>query len=353
MNNIAIITQLQQVTYSKAIDRYNYLKTRFFVEYNAVANMEQKALQEQVENELANDINNNPIGEQQALVETLYNDIATIMADKLTGVKTARKNVKELYSKSKSKGMKAAAELGEQLLSEQELMNYVKASLAKMNVNTGFSIEDILNQVRSYRNKIILTRTNTSAANYIRSTKGYYREALVYKAFSQLFEQLDTIPVIPTGNLKDQFGKETVYDTYINFFNNIKNNFNIMVNEKVDVGYGIQVKSWSAPWERETIGYFNEKYGFGIGSRSDLLSQSGLKDKISDIYSWIKGVMYLEQFAIEAIGENQLGFVTGNNFYWTADLIAYFRAMNYFLAFGYHENKSLSPSVSWQIEPSQ
>jgi len=43
--------------------------------------------------------------------------------------------------------------------------------------------------------------------------------------------------------------------------------------------------------------------------------------------------------------------VTGKNFYWTADLIANFRAMNYFLAFGYREEKNLSPSVNWQLVP--
>lgn len=351
MNSSAIYAQLQNVTYSQAIDRYNYLKTRFFVEYGIVANTEEKAIQEQIENEIVADINNNPIEGQQALTETLYQDIAKVMAEKLDGVKGARRNVKALYKESKSKGMKAAAELGEMLMPEEELADYVKTSLSMMGIGAGFSIEDIVNQVRSYRNKIILTRTNTSAASYIRSTKGYYREALVYQAFAKLMDHLDTMPVIAAGAIKDKSGKDTLYDTYIGFLKDASKGFSALINEQVDVGYGLQSKSWSAPWESENIGYFNAKYGFSIGSRADLLARSGLGESMSNPYSWVKGVMFLEQCATEAIGENQLGFITGKNFYWTADLIANFRAMNYFLAFGYREGKGLSPSVSWQTTP--
>lgn len=351
MNSSGIYAQLQNVTYSTAIDRYNYLKSRFFMEYGTVANAEERALQEQVENEIIADINNNPIEGQQSLTETLYQDIAKIMAEKLDGAKSARRSVKELYKTSKSKGMKAAAELGEMLMPEAELADYVKTSLSLMGVGAGFSIEDIVNQVRSYRNKIILTRTNTSASAYIRSTKGYYREALVYKAFSKLMDYVDTLPVIPAGAIKNEAGQDTLYDTYVNFLQDASKGFSALINEQVDVGYGIQSKSWSAPWEVENIGYFNAKYGFSIGSRAELLSRSGVGESTSNPYSWTKGVLFLEQFATEAIGENQLGFVTGNNFYWTADLIANFRAMNYFLAFGYREGKSLSPSISWQTTP--
>jgi hypothetical protein len=71
-------------------------------------------------------------------------------------------------------------------MSEEELASYVKANLVSQGVGGGFDISDIVNQVRSYRNKLILTRSNASAKSYNRSTKGYYREAIIYKAFSQL-----------------------------------------------------------------------------------------------------------------------------------------------------------------------
>lgn len=350
MNSTEIFAQLQNVTYSDAIDRYNYLKTRFFVEYDIVANILEKDLIDQVETDIYEDISNNPIEDQEAQVEELFNEIRKIMEEKLQGVKKERKDIKNLYKEKKTLAEKAAADLGEHLLSTEELSNYIKTSLNLMGIGSGFSIEDILNQVKSYRNKLILTKINTSKKAYIRATKGYYREALIYKVFSKLFENLDTLPVLSTGSIKNTSGKDTIYDTYINFFGNIKNNFNLMANEKVDVGYGIQSKSWTAPWERnsENLGFFYEKYGFSVGGNKNLLSMSGLEDSVSSLYSWTKSVLFLEKHATEAIGENQLGFVTGKNFYWTADLIANFRAMNYFLAFGYRHKKSLSPTIRWQ-----
>ena len=351
MQQNAIWAQLQSVDYSEAIDRYNYLKMRFFNEYSAVANIEESLLIEQVENDIAEDINNNPIGKQYALAEELYKWVQEMIAAKLEGKaeSDARKKIKALYKESKQKGIQAANELGNQLLSEEELALYVKTQLAARGVGTGFSIEDILNQVRSYRNKIILFRTNASTARYITSTKGYYREALVYKVFGALGEHIGALPVISAGAIKDIKGKDTLYDTYISFFNNVGKSFSQLINENIDVGYGIQSKSWTAPWEGD-VGYFNSKYGFSIGNRSDLLQNSGLKGT-TGVFNWIKGVLYLEKYAVQAIGENQLGFVTGNNFYWTADLIAYFRALNYFLAFGYAGQKSLSSTVKWQTIP--
>lgn len=351
MNSTFIYAQLQNVTYSSAIDRYNYLKTRFFLEYSSIANQEEKILIDQIENEIVAEINNNPIENQELIVESLYEDIQKIMISKLEGKKEQRRDIKNLQKISQTKAKEAARQLGEQLLPEEELRQYVLQSLSSMGINSGFSIEDIVNQVRSYRNKIILTKTNTSAKRYVTSTKGYYREALVYKAFYELEKYLDTIPVISAGDIKNKKGQDTLYDTYISFFNNIKENFNALVNESVDISYGIQSKSWTAPWETDNVNYFNQKYGFSVGNRSDMLNASGLKDKASNAWSWTQGVLYLEKNAVEAIGENQLGWVTGNNFYWTSDLISYFRAMNYFLAFGYSENKNLSPSVKWQQQP--
>jgi hypothetical protein len=55
-----IYAQLQNVTYSAAIDRYNALKARFFMEYSIAANQEEAVLIDQVENEIAADITNNP-----------------------------------------------------------------------------------------------------------------------------------------------------------------------------------------------------------------------------------------------------------------------------------------------------
>lgn len=341
--------QLQSVTYSSAIDRYNYLKMRFFNEYSIVANMEEQAIIQQFENEIVNEVNANPVGEQQKQAEELFQWVQQVIFERLKGNKEAiekRKQFQQRAKEVKTKGDLELNKLANDILSEQEMADFVKKQLVSAGVGASFTIEDILNQVRNYRNKVLATRTNASAKRYITSTKGYYREALIYKAFSRLGEHLDNLPVIPTGSLKDEKGRSTLYDTYINFLQNVSQGFSMLITENVDAGYGLQSKSWTAPWEGSN--FFGEKYGYSIGSRSELLAQSGLKGMPNTIWHWVKGVQFLEKNAIKAIGENQLGFITGNNFYWTADLITYFRAMNYFLAFGYSKEKTFTPTVSWQ-----
>ncbi len=355
MYSTQIYAQLQNVTYSAAIDRYNSLKARFFAEYSAVANQEEKKLIEQVENEIAQDIENNPIEMQEELTAKLFERFADIMVKKLEGSNAVSQIRSEYQSKEKGseqRARQAAKALSLTLMPEQELADYVRFQLTAQNIGQGFDISDIVHQLRSYSTKMILTRRNASAKSYIRSTKGYYREAIIYRAFSKLNDYVEGMPVVAsTGAYKNLAGQDTVYDTYINFFDNLQKGFETLVNENVDIGYGMQVKSWTAPWESDKASYYSVKYGYGIGNRKALLDLSGLGEEQSSLFSWCRGVIFLEQHAIEAIGENQVGFITGNNFYWTADLISAFRAMNYFLAFGYSANKPLSPTVSWQMPP--
>lgn len=347
--------QLQKVTYNDAIDRYRELKERFLSEYEIAANKTQKEVEDDFEKQIADSINNDIQtyinAKDNNIIQQLFNDIEQQIAitfDNNKKLKTARTKIRKQYLESKSKGEQAAQELGEELLSENELKNYVISSLSRLNVNSGFSIEDILAQVKSYRNKLIATR-KTSAKSYIRSTKGYYQEALVFKAFAQLSEQLETqLSVLPTGDIKVD-GKDTLYDTYLRFFETLdKQNFQQIVSEKIDLGYGLQSKSWVAPWVASPS-YFNEKYGFGIGSRDNLLQRSGLKDnnKISNLYYWTKGVMFLEKNLTEALGENQVGYILKNGFVWTTELITKFRNNNYFLAFSYQQDKPLSAKIAW------
>jgi hypothetical protein len=102
------------------------------------------------------------------------------------------------------------------------------------------------------------------------------------------------------------------------------------------------------PWlDERPIPFGSVKYGLSLGHRSALLASSGLKGVSANSYVWFEGVSFLERNAIAALGENQVGFITKTGFTWTADLIEFFRAMDYFLAFGYKEGKPLTSTVSW------
>jgi hypothetical protein len=159
----------------------------------------------------------------------------------------------------------------------------------------GVSINDILNQVRGYRNKAIFLEKPTMKKNYKyykTSTKGFIREAMVYKAFSKLSEHLNgKTVVIHAGDMKNAAGKDTIFDGFLDFFNNIEGSFNISVNEDADAalgtGFGFQSKSWIAPWEK---GGF--KRSFGISGQAGLLKLFEGSSSL-ETYSWIHGVLFL------------------------------------------------------------
>lgn len=356
MDILEIKRQLANVNYSSAIDRYNYLKQRFFTEYSAAANMEEQAVQEWFQDNIINEVNENPIEEQETLTNELFEQVRNALIETLNGnrqLQQKRAELRQQANEKKSFGTKFFQQEANDILSEDELKQYVLQQLSMMKgANKGFTIEDIVNQVKSYRNKALLSKggVRSSYKSYGRATKGYFREAMVFNAFSKMSELLDqkTTTVMAVGSEKVN-GKDTLYDTYISFLNNITGNFNLMATENVDIGYGMQVKSWIAPWEADPVSYWNNKYGFSVGSRADLLNR--YQSEVGEMWNWIKGVLFLEKYATKAIGENQLGWITGRSFYWTADLISNFRAMNYYLAFNKRSKGGLSATVSWQQEP--
>ena len=351
----SIWIQLQPINYNQAIDRYNYLKTRFLNEYASAANIEDNQAKEEFEKTLVTQINAD-VKELHNLAEVkgLYSDILQVISQRLNEDKAIKKsvqNIKKLYKSeeknAKAKAIQQANEIGDKIISEQELKDFIIQSLSRYQVGTSFAIEDILAQVKGFRTRVLTKSKSMRTA--VNITKGYYQEALTYKAFNQLASTLDQkLNVLAAGAVKVK-GKDTLYDTYLRFFQDLDNTrFSQIVTDKLDTGYGLQSKSWILPWLDERVSQFsNIKYGFSIGRREELLSSSGLKNNTSDIYTWFQGISFLERHAIEALGENQVGFITKNGFIWTADMISYFRAMDYFLAFGYKGDRPLSPVVSW------
>ena len=155
-----------------------------------------------------------------------------------------------------------------------------------------------------------------------------------------------------TGAVKKN-GKDTEYDLYAEFIKPMEQfkTFNTIITEEIpDSGYGIQSKSWLAPWENSNKYSAAQKYGLSVGSRKGLLNEflNGYSKNPTGLYAWLKGIYFLEQNAVRAIGERQVAYTTGKNFYWTANLISQLRNQSYFLAFTYKKNKELSASVKWQ-----
>lgn len=349
----SIYLQLQNVHYNEAIKRYRDLRTWFINEFTTAAKLEGEGAADLVETLIAEEINSTPL--EQAVPEItkrLYNDMADLLKKRIEGDATAKSQIKKIKNdyktgnkKAKKEAEKEANKLGESLLSDKELKEIIATSLSRLQVGQSFSAEDILAQLKGYRLRY-LTRSK-SKKRAINITKGYYQEALAYKAFSTLFDKLDAI-VLDTGPIKVG-GKDTVYDTYLRFFENLdKSQFSQIVSENLDVGYGLQSKSWRIPLKAESGEWLTlkNKYGFSLGSRDSLLSLSGLKNEPFHENTWLRGVQFLEQQAVAAIGKNQVGFVVPKGFIWTADLITNFRTNQYYLAFGKLHDK-MSANVLW------
>jgi threonine aldolase len=112
---------------------------RFLNEYATAANIEDERAQDMFEENLAKTLNNDIDSlHRGAEVKNLYNDIANLITAKLKDDKTAKaeaKKIREEY-KSEEKGaklraIKTAETLGETLIPEEELKEFVIQSLSK------------------------------------------------------------------------------------------------------------------------------------------------------------------------------------------------------------------------------
>ena len=347
-----VLNELESVTYSEAIAHYNNLKASFLTQYSFAIQQSIPEIEKIFQEEIISEINNEGIEEQVALTDALFEQVRDAVIQQLNGNKSLNALRSKLIQQSKSKKEKATVDFQaglNEILSEEKMKDLVLQSLSKYGASiNGFDINDILNQVRGYRNKIILIRTNASAKYYKRSTKGYFREALVHKAFSKISQHLDgKVAAISTGSLKNAKGQDTIYDEFVDLFNNIESSFSDVISEQFDdgTGFGIQSKSWSAPWERENTSPWAR---YSMSGQSELFNYMNKLHYSCNTWSWIHGVKFLENYLISAVGPRQVGFVTGQRFYWTGELIANFRQMNYFYAFIFNKEHKATSSTSWQ-----
>lgn len=361
----SIYIQLGPITYNKAIKHYSNLKNSFLKDYNRVAKETYGELQKQVETEIAKGFQTGDRSMEEVVQKTtkqLYEDVALLLetklkdANKTADIKKLRAAYKTKSKREQDKAVSEAKKLGEELLPDNELKKIIVESLSRLQVGSSFDASTILEQVRGYRTKYL--SRSTAKKRSIDITKGFYQEALVHKAFGQLLDHLDeTIDVMHTGAQKVN-NLETVYDEYIRFSDQLNSSFTKTVSYNLNIGYGLQSKPWKIPitGQKEAWALTNNKYGFGIGSRAELLAAmlAGLDpdNKEFNERNWLYGVKFLEQAAITAIGPRQLGYIVPKGFIWTADLITNFRANQYYLAFRVTQSNKFSKVAAWTfVEP--
>ena len=358
--------QISGVTYSDAIDHYNQLKSRFFDELAIAGGYTKEAAIDQFQTDVIKKLEDVDLsGLPQA--KELYLQVESAVVQALRG---DRKNLQAIRSELRNKYQQEFNKDNEQLIQEASniftdqqidelIINYLSKSCG-VKSEMGFDITDLSNRMKSFRDRVFIQKVVLSRGGhtpYLRaskSTKGYFREAILHKAFYEFFLKLDE--TLPQEALKHfgatpVKGRQTEMDEYINFLNGVKN-FEIQVTHNFEDGYGIQSKSYIPPWNRDmtyVVQSSNFAYFFGVGSRSGLLQSFMSQDR----KGWIANVNYLgvKENTLTALGKNNVFYFTGGGLYSTADLITQFRANQYYLSFIYSNKGDIwepTPTVSWQ-----
>lgn len=256
---------LAGIRYIGAINHYNQQKEKFKQQYIAAAQDLDEAVMNQYLTDLATEINASPIQDQYKIIDELVQEVRTAVIEKMknggASIAKYKNELKEKYNNRLALGKQAIAEEANAILSEEELqqmiINAISVDAATLK---GFSIDDLMNQLRSFRNRVFKQRLKTAnvltGAYYKRSGKGYVREALVHGAFATLMGHIDEKYVMHAGSSKVN-GKDTEIDEFISFLDNIDEVYQNLTaataklqyktNAHGDLGYGVQVKSWIQP----------------------------------------------------------------------------------------------------------
>ena len=373
MTQDEIYRQISGVHYSEAISHYNLLKDRFFKELAITSGVSKdyaiKTFQEQIIDQFNNQ--NYQILENLQETNKLYDDLEIALLDAFRGdgkstLRAQRDELRAKYGSEFNKDNQALLQEAENLFSNEQLEKIIWEHLYTaygVTRGMGVDISDIFNRMASFRNKVFVQKViqrqggKTAHARSAGSTKGYFREAMIHKSFYELFNFLDSsLPeysLMHTGGTAT-FGKQGEMDEYINFLGAIQN-YNRQITQEVDSGYGIQSKSYIAPWKRDFIDPSVQNYLFGVGSRANLLKSFLSESERTPGCSpgWIANVNYLgrKENTLSALGKSNIFYGTGDGMYFTADLIEKFRSRNYFLSFIFVRSENgwiPNSSITWQ-----
>lgn len=368
MSMAETLSKLSGVTYLGAIAHYKAEKNRFFTQYALTAKITEQQAIDKFNNEIVDEINENPVEDQEKLANELFKNLRDGILEKMKEsssrgtLSNYKKESQEKFQKKVTQGQKELQKEAERLVSEKEMKDYIIKHLSNYGVsNTGFSVNDLLNQAIGYRNALVTSIINNEKRPqlkyYERPGKGYVREAMIHKCFYNLFSQLENVKdieggntyTIATGNFAVD-NKDTPMDQYISFLDDIKGSYLADAQYNLNLGYGVQSKPWVEPW-KEVPNYLAFKYGYDVGHRAELLNQLTEEEK----YHWTLGVQVIGETenTLIALGKQNIMFITGLNFYWTEDLIKNFRELNYFLAFVHRTQpdkaKKATAHIRWQF----
>lgn len=351
MTYTQVCNALSSVTYSDAIAHYNLLKQSFLTQYALRMNASIGEAEQIFKEQIIDEINSENIEVSEEDTAIIFNYFSKIFKDKISKSTSEIKRLKKLIREKDKKAKKNYEKMIDEVMKPEEIQQAIFKILRERHPSKkmeGFSVTDILNQIQKYKKRLFLVRKNASSKYYQQTTKGYVREAVVHSAFLKLSEQLGQPVAMHTGNILLD-GKQTLYDEFIDFFNETDKSFNAVINDDLSnliyTGFGVQSKSWRAPWERNNVTQWTRFSESNAGQLKDLLTTLNYH---CETWCWINGVLFLEPHLIDAIGYRNVIFVTGGGFNWTSSLIANFRNLDYYFAFVFDKNHKATNQTSWQ-----
>ena len=361
MTREQIDAQLKGVTYEDAMYYYTLMKNQFISDYSKAIKGESQQMAQKYLNDFISEIETPQFGSAPwELTHDFLNKLESGISKKLDKategltLEELQADQKTKYSDLSKKSQKTLDEHIKKVFDISNIHRYLLNELQKIGAQgKHFNKADIINWSIGYcRARLFhqLKHGNSQGFKYGNpaTLQGYFREALVNKASYELVSHINkTLPgTLHTGSVKDSKGRDTPIDQYFDFLNkNIGKSFTttLEINDtSIIQGYGAQVKSWQAPWALAKNS--KEKEIYFIGNRADLYDGWDIKEQAS----WIKGVIYLQDHIKDALGENNVMYITRNTFTWTADLIRNFRQKQYYLAFHFNQERESTKTVQWE-----
>lgn len=363
--------QVESIQYSGAIKYYSKKRQDFLMQYNNGIKVDNKNLQNSgVIGQAIKEINSSDVSKQRTFINktlvpiieqaakdsyksqqnsSAFNEIKNLLKQAESATKKEAKALKEKANKQLDKVMK-------NIFANQQLEDMIAEKCKDQLVNGSYNLKDLQSRARTVRRNMILnlikgksdiTNTDWFSHNVM---AGYYREAIVSSAFARVLGEAaqqtgnQTVSKTIKGKTKSV---ESAIDVAITDIRDIKKLIQALegdFTETIDIdtskSFGIQVKSWDS--DRNVY-----ESDLSIGSRANLA------DKLENKSDWVAGALLFKHTSnvLEALGANNVAWVTGNQFYFTDDFIRQMRQKEYFLNFVYKkDNKSIKATnkVRWQ-----
>ena len=265
--------------------------------------------------------------------EFLNSDLANaIRGDKDLANKYSQATQKHTDRKSIYNSMKLSLEkfLAKQfgVETKQALMEKIGKTINNQLGNSKDVQQNLLGYIRQMSLQTLALSQGSDFPIYFNSFKnalrGYIKETVTTDGFNNLmrkhFDSYSPVPIIAitTGYLN---AKE---DVTLYMPQTVQTEISGLYDIELKPIGGIQSKSWSFPWD-------DKNYTFSmlnLGEKASLLPKNE-----EDLYYWHAGLYNVMNNLIEAIGDKNFIFGTGNKIYWTASMLNKMKKEKYVFAF--------------------